>query len=141
MTFKTRASLRLWPAAFALALPALACAWQTKPPQPAAPRAVIVVQPPANARFQQVVREHEVRDRLQKNQLEEQLRQNRMDAVRRPYATQPVHAARLEQADQSQRELYQARQRDLLDRYQSAVAPPVVHPDKDKAPASSRSGG
>jgi hypothetical protein len=138
MSFKTRASLRLWSTAFALALPALACAWQTRPAQPAAPRAVIVVQPPANARFQQVVREHEVRDRLQKNQLEEQLRQNRMDAVRRPHVTQPVHAARLDQADQSQRELYQARQRDLLDRYQSAVAPPVVH--SEKAPASSRSG-
>src|SRR5690242_788248 len=139
MSFKTHASLRLWPAVLALALPVLADAWQAQPPRPAAPPPVIVVQPPANARFQQVVREHEVRDQLQKNQLEEQLRQNQMDAARRPYAANPIHAARLDQADQAQRELYRARQQDLLDRYQSAVAPPVVHPDK--GPAPSRSGG
>ena len=139
MSFKTRASLRLLPTVFVLALPATASAWQAQPPRPAAPPPVVVLQPPANARFQQVVREHEVRDQLQKNQLEEQLRRNQMDVARRPYAANPVQAVRLDQADQSQRELYRARQQDLLDRYQSAVAPPVVHPDK--GPASSRSGG
>lgn len=139
MTFKIPASLRLWPTAFALALPAMAWAWQAQPPRPAAPPPVVVIQPPANARFQQVVRENQVRDQMQKNQAEEQLRQNRMDTARRPYATNAVQAARLDQADQSQRELYRARQQDLLDRYQNVVAPPVVHPGK--APASSRSGG
>ena len=139
MPFKSRALFRPLPIAFALALPAVACAWQAQPSRPATPPPVIVLQPPANARFQQVVREHEMRDRLQKNQLEEQLRQNRMDTARRPYAANPVQATQLDQADQSQRELYRARQQDLLDRYQSAVAPPVVHPDK--GPAPSRSGG
>lgn len=139
MTFKPPASPRLWSTVFALALPAMACAWQVQPPRPATPPPVVVIQPPANARFQQVVRENQVRDQLQKNQAEEQLRQNRMDMTRRPYAADTVHAARLDQADQSQRELYRARQQDLLDRYQSAVAPPVVH--SEKAPASSRSGG
>jgi ABC-type transporter MlaC component len=138
MTFKPPASPRLWSAAFALVLPAMASAWQSQPPRPAPPRPVIVVQPPSNARFQQVVREQQVRDQLQKNQVEEQLRQARMDAVRRPYAANAAHAARLDQADQAQRELYRARQQDLLDRYQSAVAPPLVH--SGKAPASSRSG-
>ncbi|MCX7514805.1 hypothetical protein [Frateuria sp. STR12] len=139
MSLKTRASLRLWPAAFALALPALACAWQAQPPpRPVAPRPVIVVRPPANIRFQQTVREHQVLDRLQKNRIEEQLRQGQMDTVRRPHQADPLHAARLDQADQTQRELYRARQQDLLDRYQSAVAPPVVH--SGEAPASSRSG-
>jgi hypothetical protein len=136
-SLKTRASLCLWPAVLLLGLPAAAGAWQAQPTRPAAPRAVIVVQPPASSRFQQVVREHEVRDQLRKNQLKEQLRQNQLDMTRRPYATQPVQAARLDQADQAQRELYQARQQDLLDRYQSAVAPPLVH--SGKAPASSRS--
>ena len=135
MSLKTRASFRLWPVAFALAVPAVACAWQS---QPAPPRAVIIVQPPANTRFQQTVRENQVRDQLQKNQVEEQLRQNRVDTLRRPQAANTLHAARLDQADQGQRELYRARQQDLLDRYQSAVAPPVVH--SGKAPASSRSG-
>jgi hypothetical protein len=137
MSFKTRVSLRLLPTAFALALPAVAWAWQAQPPRPVAPRPVIVLQPPANARFQQAVREHEVRDQLQKNQLEEQLRQNQMDTARRPYAADPIHAARLDQADQAQRELYQARQQDLLDRYQSAVAPPVVHSQERPAPSRS----
>jgi hypothetical protein len=135
MSYKTRAPLRLWPFAVALALPAAASAWQA---QPAAPAPVIILQPPANARFQQTVREHQVRDQLQKNQVEEQLRQGRADAMRRPYAASAVHAGRLDQTDRTQQELYRARQQDLMDRYQSAVAPPVVHPGK--APASSRSG-
>ena len=134
MSFKILAPLRLWAAAFVLVLPAVAGAWQS---QPAPPRAVIIVQPVANARFQQTVRENQVRDQLQKNQVEEQLRQNRVDTLRRPQAANTLHAARLDQADQGQRELYRARQQDLLDRYQSAVAPPVVH--SGKAPASSRS--
>lgn len=135
MSFKTRAPLRFWPVAFALALPAAACAWQS---QPATPRPVIVVQPPSNARFQQTVRENQVRDQLQKNRVEEQLRQGRADAMRRPYAASTVHATRLDQGDQAQQELYRARQQDLLNRYQSAVAPPLVR--SGKAPASSRSG-
>jgi hypothetical protein len=135
MSIKTRAPLRLWPLAFALAMPAVACAWQS---QSAPARPVIVVQPPANARFQQTVRENQVRDQLQKNQVEEQLRQGRVDTLRRPQAANTPHAARLDQVDQGQRELYRARQQDLLDRYQSAVAPPVVH--SGRAPASSRSG-
>lgn len=135
MSLKTRAFLRLWLVAFALVAPAAACAWQS---QPAPARPVIVVQPPANTRFQQTVRENQVRDQLQKNQVEEQLRQGRVDTLRRPQASNTRHAARLDQGDEGQRELYRARQQDLLDRYQSAVAPPVVH--SGKAPASSRSG-
>lgn len=137
MSFKIRAPQRLWPFAFAfaVALPAAAGAWQS---QPAPPRPVVIVQPPANARFQQTVRENQVRDQLQKNQVEEQLRQGRVDAMRRPYAAGTVQAAPLDQADRMQREIYRARQQDLLDRYRSAVTPPVVH--AGNAPASSRSG-
>ena len=138
MTFKPSVLFRLWPAAIALAVPAVAWGWQAQPAPPAQPRPVIVVQPPAHARFQRIAREHEVRDRMQKNQVEEQLRQHRMEATRRPYATDALHATRLEQAERTQRELYRARQQDLLDRYQSAVAPPVVH--SGRVPASPRSG-
>lgn len=134
MSFETRARFRLLSAAFALALPAAAGAWQS---QPAPPRPVIIVLPPANARFQQTVRENQVRDQLQKNQVEEQLRQGRTDTMRRPYGAGTVRAAQMDRTEQAQRELYRARQQDLLDRYQSAVAPPVVH--SGKVPASSRS--
>lgn len=136
MTHTPGAPPRRWPIAVALLLlPAAACAWQVAPAP--RPRPVIVVQPPANARFQQTMREQQVRDQLRKNQLEEQLRQNQADAMGRPHVAQPVHAARLLQADQAQRELYRVRQQDLLDRYQSAVAPPVVHADRLPAAASS----
>jgi hypothetical protein len=137
MTYTPGASPRRWSIAVALLLlPAAACAWQTAAPTPR-PRPVIVVQPPANARFQQTMREQQVRDQLRKNQLEEQLRQNQADAMGRPHVAYPVHAARLLQADQAQHELYRVRQQDLLDRYQSAVAPPVVHAERLPAAASS----
>lgn len=141
MTLKTLHSLRSWAAGALAALPVAAGAWQAKPSQPAPPppRPVVIVQPPANTHFQQMMREQQARDQLQKNQVEEQLRERQMQAQRRPYGTDPVHAARLDQADQAQRELYRARQRDALDRYQNAVAPPVVHSASE--PASPRSGG
>lgn len=133
MTFKPLAPICLGIAALAMALPARVLAWQSAPP----PRPVIVVQPPPNARFQQTMREQQMRDQLQKNQVEEQLRQSQADRARQPFATAPVRAVRLDQADQAQRDLYRARQQDLLDRYQSAVAPPVVH--AHSAPAAARS--
>ncbi|NUR23589.1 hypothetical protein [Frateuria sp.] len=140
MTQRTHPSPRRRLAMLAMVLPAAAGAWQAKPTQPAPPpRPVVIVQPPADARFQQAVREQQVRDQLQKNQLEEQLRQRQMQAMRQPYAADPAHAARLDQADQAQRELYRGRQQDVLDRYQSTVAPPVVHSAGE--PASSGSGG
>jgi hypothetical protein len=133
MTFIPSALFRLGSLSLAMVVPSLATAWQATPP----PRPVLVVLPPTNARFQQSVREQQAQDQLHKNQLEEQLRQTQANAVRRPFAANPAQASRLDQADQSQRELYRARQQDLLDRYRSAVAPPVVH--AGEAPASSRS--
>lgn len=136
MTFKQRIAPRLFKLAIGCALPVTAFAWQAAPP----PRPVIVVQPAPNAQFQQTVRAQQTRDQLQKNQLEEQLRQGRADTARQPFASDPTRAARLDQASQAQRDSYQARQQDLLDKYQSAVAPPVVH-SQTSTPASSRSGG
>jgi len=142
MTSKPHASVRRWSLAWfvLLAPPAVVCAWQSKPLQPAPARPVVIVQPPANARFQSSVREQQVRDQLQKNQLEEQLRQGQANTTRRPYANDPAQAARLDRAEQAQRDLYRARQQDLLDRYQSAVAPPLVHPAQG-SPAAAHSGG
>jgi hypothetical protein len=140
MTTKGRLALCLGHFALALGLPLAACAWQAAPSQPAPPpRPVVIVQPPADTRFEQVQREQQVRDQMRKNQLEEQLRQGQADTIRRPYATDPLHAGRLDRAEQAQRELYRARQQDLLDRYQSAVVPPVVH--TREAPATARSAG
>lgn len=133
-------SVRLLLAWLAVALPPIAGAWQSTPSPSTPARPVVIVQPPANARFQSSLREQQVRDELQKNQVEEQLRQGQASAMRRPYANDPSQAARLDRADQAQRNLYSARQQDLLDRYQSAVTPPVVHTTQS-SPAPAHSGG
>lgn len=115
--------------------PAFATPQSTTPPpsQPAS-----AWQPTPGARFQQSVREQQVRDQLQQNQLQEQLRQGTMDAIRRPSASSVGQARQLDQADRAQRAQYQAQQRALLDRYESAATPPAVKPVR---PASARSGG
>lgn len=140
MTIKIASPLRPWLFALVAGMPVMALAQQSNAPSRPAPPPVVVVQPPANLRFQQTLRQQEVSDQLRKSQVEEQLRQNQAATSRRPYATDAAHAARLDQADQAQRELYRARQQDLLDRYQSAVAPPVVHSSgKEPAKAASSS--
>jgi ABC-type sugar transport system substrate-binding protein len=113
-----------------------AVALQQKPAP--APAPVVIVPVPPHVSYNQSMREAQLRDQLQKNQLEEQLRQGTSDAIRRPSASDPAQLRQLDQADQSQRDRYRARQQDLLDRYRSVVAPTVV-PPKKREPASSRS--
>lgn len=108
--------------------------------QPAKPKpAPVYVPPPPAARFNASMRQQQVRDQLQKNQLEEQLRQGRMDTLKRPTANDPAHTDQLDQASRAQNQVYQARQQDLIDRYQNAATPPPS--TRTSQPASSRSGG
>ena len=108
--------------------------------QPAKPKpAPVYVPPPPAARFNAATRQQQVRDQLQKNQLEEQLRQGSMDTLKRPTANDPTHTDQLDQASRAQNQRYRSRQQDLIDRYQDAATPPP--PTRASQPASSRSGG
>ena len=113
-------------------------AWQQPPPPPPAPpRPVVILLPSPGARFEQSMRQQQIRDQLQKNQAQEQLRQRTMDALRRPATAGSTGSEQLDQAELAQRALYRARQRGMLDRYQEAVAPPIVVSGSQPAPARS----
>lgn len=108
---------------------------QKPPPRPAP----VYVPPSPAARFNASTRQQQVRDQLQKNQLEEQLRQGSMETLKRPTANDPAHTDQLDQASRAQNQRYQARQQDLIERYQNAATPPPA--TRAGQPASSRSGG
>jgi hypothetical protein len=126
----------------ALALLALAPAAGALAQSKAAPRAVIV-QPSPAARFQQSVRQQQVNSRLQQNQVEEQLRQQRAANTRLPYASDPTVSGQLDQAERAKQNAYQSRQQDTVNRYDSAAALPVPAPSVRQLrgrPAASGSG-
>lgn len=108
---------------------------QKPPPRPAP----VYVPPPPGIRFNAGMRQQQVRDQLQKNQLEEQLRQGSTETLKRPTANDPTQTGQLDQASRAQNQRYQSRQQDLIDRYQNAATPPPV--TRASQPASSRSGG
>ncbi|WP_064504850.1 hypothetical protein [Frateuria defendens] len=110
--------------------------------QSSAPKPAPVAMPAAPpVHYQQVVRQQQVRDQLQKNQVEEQIRQRTSDAARRANANDPAQMQRLDQAEQAQRDLYRARQQDAVDRYWYGTTPRPAPYRATQPPAASRSGG
>lgn len=130
---------RLIVCSLALSLPGMAMAWQqaqpVKPARPTASAATTNNVRQQAAQYQQSVRQQQVRDQLQKTQAEQQLHQNAASAVSRPNTIQST------QAEQARNDLYRARQQDLVDKYQDAVAPPPVRGRTRTQPAPARSGG
>lgn len=113
----------------ALAPPA-ARAWQQQPAiQPVSP----------SVRFQQQAQQQQVRDDLQKSQLQQQLQQSVSDNAKRPMAKDARAQRQLDQAEQARRDRERARQQDLLDRQRDTPELPRVVPQA--RPASARSGG
>lgn len=105
-----------------------ACAWQQSGTQP-------VIRPvPPNVRFQQDAQQQQVRDELQKSQLQQQLQQSVSDNAKRPMANDARTREQLDQADQAQRDRDRARQQDLLDRERAAAELPRVVPQALPAP-------
>lgn len=109
-----------------------AFARQNQPPRP------VLIQPTmAQQRFRQAVQQSQVSDQLRKAQVEHTLRQQSMELARRPALVSPVTAARTavpsddndkqtDQAKQGSDQLYQAQQRDRVQRYSEALrAQPV----------------
>ncbi|HZY33498.1 MAG TPA: hypothetical protein VFE75_07010 [Rhodanobacter sp.] len=110
-----------------------ACAWQQSGTQP-------VIRPvPPNVRFQQDAQQQQVRDELQKSQLQQQLQQSVSDNAKRPMANDARTREQLDQADQAQRDRDRARQQDLLDRERAAADLPRVVPQA--LPVPKQSGG
>ncbi|KRE86974.1 hypothetical protein ASG75_02075 [Rhodanobacter sp. Soil772] len=108
-----------------------ACAWQQSGAQP-------VIRPvPPSVRFQQDAQQQQVRDELQKSQLQQQLRQSVSDNAKRPAANDARAQRQLDQADQAQRDRDRARQQDLLDRERDAANLPRVIPPAPPAPEQS----
>ena len=105
-----------------------ACAWQQSGTQP-------VIRPVSpSVRFQQDAQQQQVRDELQKSQLQQQLRQSVSDNAKRPMAKDARARRQLDQADEAQRDRDRARQQDLLDRERDAANLPRVVPQALPAP-------
>lgn len=111
-------------------------AQQTQPTRP------VLIQPTAaQQRFRQAVQQSQVRDQIQKAQVEHAIRQQSVELARRPavMASETAPAAfkpvsddndkQTDQAKQSNDQLYQAQQRDRVQRYSDALrAQPVPQP-------------
>lgn len=76
--------------------------------------------PPANAQFQQTVRQQQVSDQLQKSQQQAQQRQNVANMAQQPLAQGSAARSQQEQADRAQQQSENARQQDLVNRYRDA---------------------
>lgn len=120
--------------ALALAPLGAACAWQQQ-----APRSPVIQPVSPSVRFQQQAQQQQLRDDLQKSQLQQQLQQGVSDNAKRPMSKDARARRQLDQAAQAQRERERAQQQDLLDRQRAASELPRVVPQA--RPASARSGG
>lgn len=123
------------PAAFAQTSPQPA-----KPvaaPAPAARPAARPAVPSANQQWQRQVDRQQLQNQQQQNAVREQLRQGNLDQQRNS-ATDPGLRTQLNNADQSQQQMYRARQDDATRRYQTTPRPgePVR-----SAPATAGSAG
>jgi hypothetical protein len=114
-----------------------ACAWQSAP-QPVIKPVPVVVAPAPGVQFQQTVQQQQVRDELQKSQLEQQLHQSVSDNAKRPGANHRRLQRQLGAADRAQADRERAAQQARLDRYRNQAALPRVIPQS--LPASARSG-
>lgn len=137
MSMTVLASRRMFVLAL-LAVPWMAAAQQARKPG-------TVATPPSSAlpSYRQSSQQQQLRDKLQKSQLEERVRQNTADTAKRPSAGNAAQQQLLNQADQARSDRYRASQQDALDRYQRAVTPPPAmrRPTTGGHPASARSGG
>jgi hypothetical protein len=102
---------------------------QTQPVKPAAapaptpaPRArPVVTAPTPNQQWQRQVDRQQLRTQQQQNALRENLRQGNLDQQRNT-TTNPALRGQLDNADQSQQQMYRARQDDATRRYQATPA-------------------
>lgn len=80
--------------------------------------------PPANARFQQAVRQQQVGDQLQKSQQQVQQRQNVANMAQQPLAQGSAARNQQSQAERAQQDRDNAQQQDLVNQYRDASTLP-----------------
>ena len=90
--------------------------------------AAVAQTPPANARFQQTVRQQQIGDQLQKSQQQAQQRQNVANMQQQPLAQGSAARSQQEQADRAQQQSENARQQDLVNQYDAAATQPSRRP-------------
>jgi hypothetical protein len=102
---------------------AVAATPPAKPAPPAPVPRIVVVQPSANAQFQQAMRQAQLRGQLQQAKVEQQNHQAVRDNSRRPYDNNPQMQQQMDQADAAQQRTDRARQQSIIDRY--TTTPPL----------------
>jgi len=102
---------------------AVAATPPAKPAPPAPVPRIVIVQPSANAQFQQTMRQAQLRGQLQQAQVEQQNHQAVRDNSRRPYDNNPQMQQQMDQADAAQQRTDRARQQSIIDRYNTTPPP------------------
>ncbi|MBU6248592.1 MAG: hypothetical protein KGN77_12620 [Xanthomonadaceae bacterium] len=92
-----------------------------------APRPVLIQPASPQERFRQSVQQSQVRDQLQKGQLEHQLTQRTIESTRSKPGITPSNDTQVDKAHQAQDQLYDAQQRDRVQRYNDALMAQPVH--------------
>ncbi len=117
----------------------MASAWQAAPPPPPPIKPVqpVLIATPPSVLYRQTVQQQQVRDQLQKGQLQQQLHQDVSDRAKLPTAGNAAMQQQLEQADRAQRDRERANQQAVLDRYPVAPVLPRVVPQARPEPARS----
>ncbi|MEW5837029.1 MAG: hypothetical protein AB1832_18365 [Pseudomonadota bacterium] len=108
-----------------------------------APRPVLI-QPTTSPqqRFRQAVQQSQVSDQLRKSQLEHTLIQQTIESTRRKPGSATSNDKQVDNAKLAQEQLYNAQQRDRVQRYSDALmAQPVPQAAATSAPAKSSSAG
>lgn len=86
--------------------------------------------PPANAQYQQTVRQQQVNDQLQKSQQQAQQRQNVANMAQQPLAQGSAARSQQEQADRAQQQRENVQQQDLVNQYRDASSLPQPQPSQ-----------
>ncbi len=129
---------RRWlPGVLALLLPLAAHGLQSSTPGTQRPAPMVLIPPPPAVQFQQAAQQQQLRDQMQKSQLQLQLQRSVSDTAKRPLPLAAPTRQQMDQADAAHQDRQRAAQQDLLNRLlQTDMAPPVWRLE----PARSRSG-
>ena len=121
-----RGARRWSPSVLALLLPIAAHGLQSPLPITQRPAPMVLVPPLPAVQFQQAAQQQQLRDQLQKNQLQLQLQQSVSDTAKRSLPPAAPTRRQMDQADAAHQDRQRAAQQDLLNRLlHTDISPPV----------------